>query len=79
MNPDPTTTILEQINERMERLVAVNQELQQQNSTLAEEIRQLHLERDSLQSRLRAARARIDALVCQIEQKSKFNQLKDEQ
>lgn len=77
MNPDPIQNILDQINERMERLVTANVELQQQNLTLLNEIKQLHLERDSLNSRLRAARARIDVLVCQLEQNAKLDKLKD--
>ena len=79
MNPDPIQNILDQINERMERLVTTNVELQQQNLTLLKEIKQLHLERDSLNSRLRAARARIDVLVCQLEQNAKLDKLKDKQ
>ncbi len=77
MNPDPIQNILDQINERMERLVTTNDELQQQNLTLLNEIKQLHLERDSLNSRLRAARARIDVLVCQLEQNAKLDKSKD--
>lgn len=79
MNPDPIQNILDQINERMERLVTTNHELQQQNLTLLNEIKQLHLERDSLNSRLRAARARIDVLVCQLEQNAKLDKLKDKE
>ena len=77
MNPDPIQNILDQINERMERLVTANVELQQQNLTLLNEIKQLHLERDSLNSRLRAARARIEVLVGHFEQNATLNKLKD--
>jgi cell division protein ZapB len=77
MNPDPIQNILDQITDRMERLVTTNVELQHQNLTLLNEIKELHLERDSLNSRLRAARARIDVLVCQLEQNAKLDKLKD--
>ena len=77
MNPDPIQNILDQINERMERLVTTNEELQKQNLALQTEIGQLHHERDSLNSRLRAARARIEVLVGHLEQNATLNKLKD--
>ena len=52
-------------------------ELQKQNLALQTEIEQLHHLRDSLNSRLRAARARIEVLVGHLEQNATLNKLKD--
>lgn len=54
---------IEQITERVERLLARHQALQHEHLLLQQQVRQLTSERDSLQSRLRAARARIDDLI----------------
>ena len=56
-------TQLDQITERVERLLLRYEELQRTNALLAEEVGVLTLERDSLKSRLGAARARVDALL----------------
>jgi cell division septum initiation protein DivIVA len=54
---------LDQIIERVERLLLRHEELQRTNALLHEQVQALQAERDSLKSRLNAARARIDALL----------------
>lgn len=54
---------IEQIVERVERLLLRHDELQRTNELLRDQIEALQLERDSLKSRLGAARARIDTLL----------------
>ena len=57
----PDTPLIDQISERVERLLLRHDELRRTNELLAEQVRQLTHERDSLKSRLLAARARVDA------------------
>ena len=59
----PQSTPLEQIAERTQRLLVRYRELQRTNALLTEQVDALARERDSLKSRLAAARARIDALL----------------
>ena len=54
---------LDQIAERVERLLLRHEELQRTNALLHQQLQGLQSERDSLKSRLNAARARIDALL----------------
>jgi cell division protein ZapB len=54
---------LDQITEKVERLLLRHEELQRTNALLVEQVHALQAERDSLKSRLLAARARIDALL----------------
>ncbi len=54
---------LEELAERIERLVLRHDELKRTNQLLEQQIGQLSSERDNLRSRLGAARARIDALL----------------
>ncbi|MDM7941277.1 MAG: DUF904 domain-containing protein [Hydrogenophaga sp.] len=54
---------LDQITERVERLLLRHEELQRTNALLVDQVHTLQAERDSLKSRLMAARARIDALL----------------
>jgi cell division protein ZapB len=56
-------TQLDQITEKVERLLLRHEELQRTNALLVEQVHTLQAERDSLKSRLMAARARIDALL----------------
>ena len=49
--------------ERVERLLVRYEELQRTNVLLAEQVDLLTQERDSLKSRLAAARSRVDALL----------------
>jgi cell division protein ZapB len=54
---------LDQVTERVERLLVRHLELQRTNALLAEQLAAMTHERDSLKSRLGAARARVDALL----------------
>jgi len=54
---------LDLIAERVERLLLRHAELQRTNALLSEQVAALTQERDSLKSRLSAARARVDALL----------------
>jgi ABC-type phosphate transport system auxiliary subunit len=54
---------IDQITERVERLLLRYAELQRTNGLLAQQVEGLVHERDSLKSRLSAARARVDALL----------------
>ncbi|MDO8386786.1 MAG: DUF904 domain-containing protein [Polaromonas sp.] len=56
-------THIDQIAERVERLLLRYEELQRTNTLLSEQVHVLTQERDSLRSRLSAARARVDALL----------------
>ena len=56
-------TQIDQIAERVERLLLRHEELQRTNALLSEQVNVLTQERDSLRSRLSAARARVDALL----------------
>ncbi len=51
------------IAERVERLLLRHAELERTNALLAEQVAALAQERDSLKSRLGAARSRVDALL----------------
>ena len=54
---------LDLISDRVERLLLRHAELQRTNALLVEQVTALTQERDSLRSRLSAARARVDALI----------------
>jgi uncharacterized protein (TIGR02449 family) len=54
---------LEDLAERIERLVLRHEELKRTNALLEQQLAGVSAERDSLRSRLAAARARIDALL----------------
>ena len=54
---------IDQISERVERLLVRYEELTRTNALLYRQIGTLTQERDSLKSRLSAARARVDALL----------------
>ena len=56
-------TQIEQITERVERLLVRYEELQRTNLLLEEQVMVLTHERDTFQARLNAARARVDALI----------------
>ncbi|MDB5828006.1 MAG: hypothetical protein JWQ73_2226 [Variovorax sp.] len=54
---------IDQIAERVERLLVRHEEVQRTNALLQEQVDVLARERDALKSRLAAARTRIDALL----------------
>ena len=58
----PSASQIDQVAERVERLLVRYEELRRTNTLLAEQVEVLTQERDSLKSRLSAARARVDAL-----------------
>ena len=49
--------------ERVERLLLRHEEVQRTNDLLLQQVQALTTERDSLRSRLAAARSRVDALL----------------
>ena len=57
------STQIDQVCERVERLLLRHEELERTNALLVEQVQQLTQERDSLKSRLAAARARVDDLL----------------
>ena len=57
------STLLQQITDRVERLLVRHQELQRTNDLLKQQVAQLTQERDALKGRLQTARQRIDALL----------------
>jgi cell division protein ZapB len=59
----PSASQIDLVAERVERLLVRYEELQRTNVLLAEQLEVLTQERDSLRSRLSAARARVDALL----------------
>jgi uncharacterized protein (TIGR02449 family) len=54
---------LDSLAERIDRLLLRHEELKRTNALLEQQVAALTAERDSLKSRLAAARARIDALL----------------
>ncbi len=54
---------LQDLAERLDRLLLRHQELERTNALLQEQLGSVSGERDSLKSRLTAARSRIDALL----------------
>ena len=62
-HPNPIDPVTERVIERVERLLLRYEELQRTNALLSEQVSVLTHERDSLKSRLSAARARVDALL----------------
>ena len=64
------TSPIDQIAERVERLLVRYEELQRTNALLLEQVAALSHERDSLKSRLSAARARVEALLDRLPENS---------
>jgi chromosome segregation ATPase len=59
---------LEHLAERVDRLVLRHVELKRTSTLLEQQLAAVTAERDSLRSRLAAARARVDALLARIPQ-----------
>ena len=70
-------TKIDQIAERVERLLVRHAELQRTNTLLASQVESLTNERDSLKSRLGAARARVDALLDRLPEAGASNASKN--
>ena len=68
------STQIDQVTERVERLLLRYEELQRTNALLTEEVGVLTQERDSLKSRLGAARARVDALLERLPENAGYSQ-----
>ncbi|CAN1536623.1 DUF904 domain-containing protein [Limnohabitans sp. B9-3] len=64
----PNTPLIDQITERVERLLLRHEELMRTNALLSAQMQELTHERDLLKSRLSAARHRIDALIERLPQ-----------
>ena len=64
------TNLIDQIADRVERLMLRHEELQRTNALLSAQVQEIVRERDLLKSRLAAARQRIDALIDRIPQDS---------
>ncbi len=62
-SPMPAPSSIDQVTERVERLLRQHEQLRRTNALLAQQVMALTQERDSLKSRLQAARARVDALL----------------
>ena len=67
---------IDQIAERVERLLVRYAELQRTNALLSAQVETITQERDSLKSRLGAARARVDALLDRLPQTSSSSRQK---
>ena len=61
---------LEDLADRIERLVLRHEELERTNTLLRRQLDEVSTERDSLRSRLTAARTRIDTLLERLPQDS---------
>ncbi|MBK9362327.1 MAG: DUF904 domain-containing protein [Rubrivivax sp.] len=59
-------TKLHDLAERVDRLVLRHEELKRTSQLMAQQLQAVTAERDSLKSRLAAARARIDALLARL-------------
>ncbi|MEJ7686482.1 MAG: DUF904 domain-containing protein [Telluria sp.] len=59
----PAPSRIEQIAERVERLLVRHEEVQRTNVLLQDQVNALTRERDALKLRLSAARTRLDALL----------------
>jgi cell division protein ZapB len=70
-------TQLDQVTERVERLLVRHLELQRTNALLTEQLALLTHERDSLKSRLGAARARVDALLERLPETMSTDSIKE--
>ena len=64
---------LEDLAERVDRLVLRHQELQRSSALIEQQLVAVSAERDSLRSRLAAARSRIDGLLDRIPSESDSN------
>jgi cell division protein ZapB len=62
----PAPSRIDQIAERVERLLVRHEEVQRTNALLLDQVNALTRERDALKSRLAAARTRLDALLDQL-------------
>jgi cell division protein ZapB len=59
-------TYIDQISDRLERLLLRHEELQRTNALLTQQVRTLTQERDQFKAQQMAARQRLDALIAQL-------------
>ena len=59
----PDISPIDQIAERVERLLMRHEELQRTNALLTQQVQELGVERDLLKSRLQVARQRMESLI----------------
>lgn len=64
----PTMSRIDELTDRIERLLLRHEELRRTNALLQQQVAVATQERDSLRARLSAARARIDALIDKLPQ-----------
>lgn len=57
---------IEELTERVERLILRYEELRRTNALLAQQLVHVEQERDAMRSRLQAARQRIDVLLARL-------------
>jgi cell division protein ZapB len=69
----PMTAQIDAVIERTERLLLRHEELARTNALLLEQVNSLTHERDTLKSRLAAARSRIDALIERLPEQPAFD------
>ncbi len=62
---------LRELAERIDRLVLRHEELKRSHALLEQQLAAVNAERDSLKSRLAAARGRIDALIARLPAEAK--------
>ena len=67
MNTPVSPISLDHVADRMERMLLRYQELQKTNSLLQQQLQEISQERDSLKSRLAAARSRVDVLLTRLQ------------
>ena len=70
---------IDQIADRVDRLLTRYDELQRINATLTAQVEAITQERDSLKLRLGAARARVDALLDRLPETSATSQARNVQ
>jgi uncharacterized coiled-coil DUF342 family protein len=70
-------TQIEQLIERVERLLVRYAELQRTNELLTDQVEELTAERDQLKQRLGAARTRVDALLERLSEPAENGEHKD--
>ncbi len=70
---------IDQISERIDRLLVRYDELQRINTLLTAQVEAIAQERDSLKLRLGAARARVDALLDRLPEASATHHARDVQ
>ncbi len=66
MSASPTPLSLDQVADHLERVLLRYEELQKASALLQAQLLEVSQERDSLRSRLAAARSRVDALLMRL-------------